>query len=649
MKLKNTLLLLLIAMGAFAYIWFVERHQKSTRELVEGGNLVAKLDRDRVDGITIRSTEGRIEFKKDDKGTWQLSDPIKDRADSMAVAQLFTESEALKYVEKIDENGKGVSKEKLKEFGLSDPTTKVRFTGKDKPVEIQFGKDTATEGKQYIKVDGSNVVYVIGGPLKTTLAKKLDEFRDKKLSDVVATQVNKVTLKTSAGEIELAKDNSNHWSLVKPLKARGDDAKIGDLISRATNARVESFVGDAANLAAYGLQEPRVTMTLYTADGGKPVSLMIGTNPKEEKDKEKTYAKLSTRDAVVLLPKTIESLMATKPNDLRDRVLTRVEDDIVDRITIEGAGKEKIVLARSGESWVRKVGDKDVPINVNAARMVLGSVAQREIAEFVSDVGTDLPKYGLDQPSIRVTLSSYASENTAETKKGEKPIVTILFGKTEAEKLYAKLDDEPFIVAVSPLVLDDLPTDAIGWQPLEIIQHKAGDITAFEVTREGQPTVSLELDKDKKWKLAKGDGTVNQVTAGSLVNTLASLRAVRWVGPTAPEHGFENPALTVTFKTAGGAGGKVVIGSATSEEMWNATAEGLAGTFVLSTPDKTAFEGTLLDKLATPPAQISPAPSAGTSPASAVPPTAVAAPAPELPKSTLPTEAPSQPSPAPKP
>ena len=52
----------------------------------------------------------------------------------------------------------------------------------------------------------------------------------------------------------------------------------------------------------------------------------------------------------------------------------------------------------------------------------------------------------------------------------------------------------------------------------------------MEIARDGQPTLTLERDKDKKWALAKGDGKVNQTNAQSLVNTLATLRAVRWLG-----------------------------------------------------------------------------------------------------------------------
>jgi hypothetical protein len=65
--------------------------------------------------------------------------------------------------------------------------------------------------------------------------------------------------------------------------------------------------------------------------------LQIGGKPKEEKDKDKIYARLSSRDAVVILPQEIEKLLETQPNDLRDRNLVRVEADIVDRVTLEGA------------------------------------------------------------------------------------------------------------------------------------------------------------------------------------------------------------------------------------------------------------------------------------------------------------------------
>lgn len=653
MKFRTTLILLVLAGALGAYLWFVEQHQQTTKEAQESSRQVVKVDRDKITGISIKNPEAKIELIKKDN-EWHLQEPLKDRADTMAISQLFTSLEMLKHDAIIRGDGKGPEKDQIKEFGLANSETKIRLSGSEPPVELLFGKDAAVEGKVYVRVEGSNTVYVISNDLKNQISKKPDEFRDKKLTDLTVAKVNRALIKSAGGEIEVQKKN-DHWSLAKPLKARGDDAKIGDLISQAITARIDTFVADGANLSAHGLEPPRGTVSLYTDGNDQPVVLNIGTNPKEEKDKEKTYAKLSTRDAVVLLPKSIETVLETKPNDLRDKNLVRFENDIVDRINIEPAGKEKLVLARDKEKWVRKA-EKDQPINSASATRLLDDLKGATVVNFVADVATDLPKYGLDNPQVKVTLSSYASENTAESKAGEKPIVAILFGKVEGNDVYVKLDDEPFIVSVARTVLDSIVTDPLQLQELTIYQHKPEEIAAFEVIREGQPTLSFERDKDKNWKLAKGDGTVNQVAAQSLVNTLASLRAVRWVGAATPEHGFDKPALTVNFKAAGNTTGKLTLAKTTPEGMWNATAEGLTGTFLVNRPDAEAFQTSLLDKppaaAATPPAgapAASPATPSGAAPKieATTPPVSAPplAPPPAPRQNPAPSEAPPKPAP----
>ncbi len=606
MKLKNTLTLLVIAAGLFGFIWFWEKDWAGTQRAAENAGRVVQFNRDEIDGITIKNTGTTIELNKSKKGLWTMKKPLEDRADSSAIVQLFTAAEALKS-EALASDAKGATKDQLKEFGLSNPETRVTFSGGKKPVELLFGKDAAVEGRLYVRLENSNVVHVIGTDLKSHVTKKVDAFRDHNLTALAATEVTKVLLKTPAGEIELGK-KEEHWALAKPLKARGDDAQIGDLISKITNAQVSAFAGDASNLTAFGLQEPRGTITLLTK-GGEPAVLQFGGAV--EKDKDRIYVKLSTRDAVCVVPKALEALLETKPNDLRDKQLLRVEADIVDRMSIEGAGKEKIVVARRGESWVRKVGEKDEAINAGAATRLLNELRNQQVVSFVADLATDLPKYGLDQPSVKVTLSSYASENTAETKSGERPIVSVHLGKTDADKVYAKLDDEPFVVSVPVTLLDFALTDPLQWQDLGIYRNKADEITSVEIAREGQPTLTLERGKEKQWALAKGDGKINQTNVQSLVNTLATLRAIRWIGATKPEHGVGKPTLSVTFKTSSGGTGKLSAGAATPEGAHHATAEGLTGTFAFSRPDFTAFELPLIEKpaaAATPPLGTAPTP-----------------------------------------
>lgn len=596
MNTRSTFLLILLAGGIFAYIWFVDAKQVRTRDRIRDGDKVVQLDRDNINAISIKNAETEIELRKQDNEVWTIEKPVKDRADTLMISSLFTSAEYLKYDAVLGDD-QPVEKDQLKEYGLANPDLKITFSGGGPPVSLLIGKDAAVEGKAYVKLADSKKVYVIGADLKNLVVKKANDFRDRKLSELTTAQVNKVQITTTSGEIELVKKDG-HWAITKPLKARADDSKVSDAVAQAITARVESFAEDSANLTTYGLQEPRGTFSMFIEGSEKPAVLQIGASLAGEENKELTYAKLSTREAVVILSKNIEALIRLTPNDLRDQQLVRFEEDIVDRMNIESPGKGKLILARAGESWVQK-GEKDQPVNQATATRLLKSLGSQAVTKFVADVATEIASYGLDQPAVSITLSSYASENTAETKQGEKPIVTVHFGKAEGDIVYAKLADEPFIVSVHQSILDSIPTDAIQWQEVVIYKNKADDLTSLEITRGDQPAILLEREKDQ-WQLAKGDGNLNQINAQSLTNTLANVRAVRWVGPTAPVHGFDKPTASVAFK-AGASTGRLTVGAMSPDETWYATAEGLPGTFQMSRPDVEALLLPLLDK-AVPPA-----------------------------------------------
>jgi hypothetical protein len=210
----------------------------------------------------------------------------------------------------------------------------------------------------------------------------------------------------------------------------------------------------------------------------------------------------------------------------------------------------------------------------------------------VADVATDLPKYGLDQPQLKVTFSSYASENTAETKAGEEPLETILFGKVDGNNVEAKLDDEPFIVSVPLSILDGIYTDPLKWQDLAIFNLKPSDIVALDVTRDGQATLSM-VNVKGEWKPAKGDIALDTANIQSMANTLSTLRAVEWAGATKREQGLDKPAVTITFTTADQQLHTVIVG-APAGDYWNAGASGVEGTFLMNKPDHDALTAEVL-------------------------------------------------------
>ncbi len=509
-------------------------------------------------------------------------------------------------------------KAKLGEYGLNKPKLRLKLVGKDAPPEILFGKDAALEGKMYVRFENSKETYLAGQSIKKAIEKKPEDFRDRKLTDLIMAQVSRVLLKTAAGEMELQK-KGDRWEIVKPLRARADDQKVNDLIAQVTTARIQQFVtDDRGDLHAYGLAEPRGSITLFGQDdksasrtdssrGEQGQMLQIGGVP--EKEKDQVYVRFAARGFVYTLPKKIEELLNTRPNDLRDRHLVRIDTKILDRLTIDAPGKGKTVLARKGEDWTI-ASRNGAPANSGEVRRLIEMLQNEQVTKFVEDVASNLPKYGLDKPQIKLTFSSFASENTAETKAGEQPFTTLEFGKIEGNEVYARLGDEPFIVAVRRGLLDQVFADPLQWQELSIFKFKPEQIHRFTLT--GDKEFSLVRGADNQWTWANGSGEINQTNVQSLLNTLSTLRAVRWVGPAAPQHGFDRPQMVVAFTTSPDdkVSHRLTVGGGSGDGMWFAKVDEHEGTFVISTPDLNALKLPLVNQTSSNPTPPSPSPSA---------------------------------------
>ena len=455
MNWKTTTILLVIVVALGLFIKFYESKRPGTEEAREQARNVVNFTPDKIDGILIKNGDEKIDLRRHDK-TWRLEEPVKDLADSSQIDSLLMDLENWQKDATIAAKEIDHDKARLAEYGLTKPKLRLKLTGKDAPPEIWFGKDAALEGKIYVRLENSKAVFLAGQSMKKEIEKKPDEFRDRQLTDLTATEVSKVVIKTGAGEMELQKQGQR-WEIMKPLRARGDDQKIGDLIAQITTARIQQFVADdRGDLRPYGLAEPRGSVTLFgsedqspgakgSSQGGQGRMLQIGAAP--EKEKDQVYVRFSPRSFVYTLPKKVESILETKPNDLRDRHLVRIDQNILDRITVEAPGKNKTVLARKDDHWT--IADrKNAPANSVEVHRLIDTLSNAQVTRFVDNVASNLPKYGLDKPQLQVTFSSFASENTAETKAGERPFATLFFGKTEGDEVYARVGDEPFVVAV---------------------------------------------------------------------------------------------------------------------------------------------------------------------------------------------------------
>jgi len=604
MNWRYTLILAVVALTGVVYFRFFEMKRPSTEEARRQAQNVVNFDRNKIDGIIIKNGDQQIEIRQREN-KWRLETPIKDQADGALVENLLSDLETWQKEGTIPAKAIEADKSKLTEYGLNNPKLKLRLLGQGRPPEIWFGKDAALEGRMYVRLQNSKETFLAKQSIRKDIDKKPEEFRDRKLTDLTAAQVRRITLKTPAGEMELEK-KVDHWDIIKPLRARADDGKVGDLISQITSAHIQQFVADdRGDLHPYGLAEPRGSITLFDEAEKKDQKVEIGESIKvfgredkgqtlqigslSEKEKDQLYVRFAPRGSVYTLPKKTEEILNTKPADLRDNHLVRIDTNILDRITIDALGRGKTVLARKDGNWTIATRN-NTPADSGAVQRLIDRLQNERVTGFVEDVASNLPKYGLDKPQMQLTFSSFASENTAETKAGEQPFAGIAFGKPEGDNVYARLTDEPFVVAVRRGLLDQISPDPLQWQEFSIFKFKAEQIHRLSVTTEKE--LSLERDQNNQWHWLKGSGQINQANVQSLLNTLSSLHAVRWLGATTPQHGFEKPQLVLAFTTSpdNKASHMLTVGAQNNDGTWCTRVDGREGTFAISNADFSAVK-----------------------------------------------------------
>jgi hypothetical protein len=589
MKWKATLVLLIVTGGVFAYLFLVERNAPNTADAAREAQNVVNFTREKINEITIQNGDDKIDIRRhDDK--WRLETPIKDQADASAVNNLLLDLENWQKDATISAKEMEADKSKLADYGLAQPKVRLKLSGEKAPPEILFGKEAALEGKMYVRFANSKETFLVNQSVKKAIDKKPEDFRDRKLSDLIMAQVVRAVLKTPAGEMELQK-TGDHWDIVKPLHTRADDQKVGDLIAQVTTARIQQFVADdKGDLHPYGLAEPRGSITLFTQEdkpGAPGQTLQIGGIP--EKEKDQVYVRFSPRGFVYTLPKKNEEMLNTKPDDLRDRHLVRVDTKFLDRITIDAPGKGKTVLARKNDNWTI-TSQNNSPANSSEVRRLIDTIQNEQVTRFVEDVASNLPKYGLDKAQLTVTFSSFASENTAETKAGEQPFATVAFGKIDGDNVFARVGDEPFVVTVRRALLDQIWTDPSQWQDLAIFNFKPEQI--HRVTIKADKEFELVRDAKNQWTWAKGSGAINQANLQIVLNELSTLHAVHWIGATLPGHGLDKPQVVVTFTTSPDdkATHKLTVGGTAPNGNWFAEVDGRGGTFAINGGDLNALK-----------------------------------------------------------
>jgi hypothetical protein len=406
------LVLALLVAAVGSYIYFQELPQ--ARKEAEKEKLVGVAD-DAVTGIELVYPDRTIALAKSDAG-WRLTKPVDAPADEPVVKSLLTAVTGAQVQKSLDDVPGD-----LAPFGLDKPTTTIVVTTKDGPLPpIHIGKNTAIGAKTYVRKGDERKIYLTASTIQTNVNKQARDLRDKQLLAFQDDDVQRVEIaKAGAPPLTLVRKDKDAWTLA-PGDLAADATEARSYLSSLRTTRATDFPDDApADLAKYGLDKPRVTVTVFTGkDGATSQQLLLGAESGTEQSKQ-VYVKRASNPNVFTVGEWAFRSLDKDAAALRDKTVIAFDPDAIGRVVVERKEGTGVTFVRGPSGGWTLDGVDEAKVKATAIQRFVDDLKDLKGSTIVAEPPGDLAKFGLATPALRITL----------TDKAGKPIGTVLADK----------------------------------------------------------------------------------------------------------------------------------------------------------------------------------------------------------------------------
>ena len=308
---RSLLVLLLIAAGLGAYIYFVE--SKKNPDDAEKKAKVFTVESSKIEEIEVKPASGETTTLKKSGDTWTIVKPISAAVDQSAVSAIVDALSSMDVDKVIDDNPTG-----LASFGLDPVRYSVAFkvNGDATTHTLNVGNKTPTGSDVYARVDGQNRLFLTLAMHDETLNRTTFDLRDKRVLAFSRDGVDSVSLAgKGAPALTLAKAGGD-WTITAPLQARADFSPVDGLIGRLDQVHMLGIVSEgseptAAQLKTYGLDAPQMVATVGA--GSTKATLAVGG----KQDDTHLYARDLSRPLVFTVEPALLTDLTKKVDDLR--------------------------------------------------------------------------------------------------------------------------------------------------------------------------------------------------------------------------------------------------------------------------------------------------------------------------------------------
>jgi len=257
--------------------------------------------------------------------------------------------------------------------------------------------------------------------VKSTLDKRPDDLRDKRLLTFDGDKLSRVDLVAKGAPVEFGKNGQGEWTIVKPRPMRADGSAVDGLVAKLKDAKMDVTAAgeEAARKFANGTKVAAVTVT----DAGGTQSIEV------RRDSEKNvYAKSSVVEGIYKTNVDLADAVDKSADDFRNKKVFDFGFSDPQKVDLKGAS-----YIKDGDKW--KLSGK--PMDNTTVQNLIDKLRDLSATKFAETGG--------GSPVFEATVMSNGGKRTEK--------VTV---SKQGDQFFAQRDGESSIYVLDGKAVEDL-------------------------------------------------------------------------------------------------------------------------------------------------------------------------------------------------
>ena len=495
-----------------------------------------------IQKLVISSGGNEITLKRNKIKGWDIIDPILDRANSSKVEELLETMNSLKKFDLKNSDTDG------KNLGINDESASLAFYDNQQFVgKVTFGDDTGLSGTVYANwsTQKENSSFFCWNDAREAINFSLDQIRDNKLLKPSIEDIKEIEIIEDSGSslTVLRESVQSNWMINKPLQTGTNSKSINEWLSKIINLSSQKFIDNSESITASYFNSIFKSIKVKQFQNQKNIIIDFANSNIETE----AYAQISDRpETIVRINKEFIKSIDLNPNLIRDKKLIPFNPKSVVAFNIEAKPNYKVNLLQDNNGWQIIENSGKIKADQQRVYKILDALSSETVENFVADAAGNLEPWGLNEPTLKISLSLVGlNPNKPEKEDGSPNLVDIkkdLLVKGQLAKnqdiieYFATIKGSGTVAKLSPAFPSIIPIRALNYK--ELYLWPPFNISSIaKISTTSPPQIALELNykyETNEWLAILADENVSQKIDQAEALKLAQhlslpVRATRWL------------------------------------------------------------------------------------------------------------------------